>query len=101
MINKRISTSSVVEVKITSSIVADAISHLKRDKSDPIFKFTSDCIINAPTILYEQLTYLFQMLSDTWIYKSRTSDCKLSIDSEGQTGRYNLQQTLCYSIVDP
>ena len=60
-INRRINSSSVEEVnKITSSVIADAVSHLKPDKSDPIFKFTSDCIINAPNSFYDQLAYLFK-----------------------------------------
>ena len=61
VINERINKSSVIEVnKITSTIIADAVTHLKSDKSDPIFKFTSDCMINAPTIFYEQLAHLFR-----------------------------------------
>ena len=40
---------------MTSSVIADDVAHIKQDKTDPIFNFSSDCFKNAPGILYDQL----------------------------------------------
>ena len=60
-LNKKIDGSSLQEVsKITTSVIADAVAHLRDDKTDPVFSFNLDCIKNAPTVLYEQLVILFR-----------------------------------------
>ena len=46
--------------KVTSSVIADAVAHIKQDKTDPIFNFCSDCFKNAPEILYDQLAAIFR-----------------------------------------
>ena len=48
--------------KVTSSVIADAVAHIKQDKTDPIFNFSSDCFKNAPGILYDQLVAIFRGL---------------------------------------
>ena len=45
---------------MTSSVIADAVAHIKQDKTDPIFNFCSDCFKNAPEILYDQLAAIFR-----------------------------------------
>ena len=60
-VNKQIDISSVIEVnKVTPSLVAEAVSHLRSCKSDPVFKFCSGCIKNAPLLFYEHLASLFR-----------------------------------------
>ena len=45
---------------MTSSVIADAVAHIKQDKTDPIFNFSSDCFKNAPGIFYDQLAAIFR-----------------------------------------
>ena len=60
-LKKRINQSSMRDVlKVTPSLIAEAVSHLKSGKSDPVFEFSSDCIKNAPTLFYEHLTSVFR-----------------------------------------
>ena len=60
-VNKKITHTDIKEVnKITPSIINEAVSHIKPEKCDPIFEFTSDCIKNAPPIFYEYLAALFR-----------------------------------------
>ena len=47
-------------LKVTPSLIAKAVSHLKSGKSDPVFEFSSDCIKNAPTLFYEHLALVFR-----------------------------------------
>ena len=47
-------------LKITPTVIADAVMHLKEEKSDPIFEFSSDCIKNAPFIFYKHLATFFK-----------------------------------------
>ena len=48
-LNKNIHPTSVEEAfKITPTVIADAVMHLKEEKRDPIFEFSSDCVKNAP-----------------------------------------------------
>ena len=61
LLNSRITMSSLNEVrKVTPVVVRDAVSHLKAGKSDPVLQFGSDCLKNAPTILYDHLAEVFQ-----------------------------------------
>ena len=46
-------------LKVTP-LIAEAVSHLKSGKSDPVFEFSSDCIKNAPTLFYEHLALVFR-----------------------------------------
>ena len=62
-LNTKINGSCMNEVtKVTSSVIADAVAHIKQDKTDPIFNFSSDCFKNAPGILYDQLAAIFMNL---------------------------------------
>ena len=47
-------------VKVTSTIIREAVNHLKSNKNDSTFLFTSGCLKNAPAILYEQLALVFR-----------------------------------------
>ena len=61
-LNKMINSSSINDVeKITPTLVGEAISRIKNNKTDPLFLFNSDCFKNAPLILCEQLSKLFRM----------------------------------------
>ena len=56
-LKKRINQSSMRDVlKVTPSLIAEAVLHLKSGKSDPVFEFSSDCIKNAPTLFYDTVT---------------------------------------------
>ena len=41
--------------KISSVTVKESVEKIKANKSDPLFDFSSDCLKNAPNILYEHL----------------------------------------------
>ena len=57
-LNKKINGSCMNEVtKVTSSVIADAVAHIKQDKTDPIFNFSSDCFKDAPN---DQLAAIFR-----------------------------------------
>ena len=61
-INKRVNSRSLHDVSmVTPSIVSEAVGHLKREKSDPSYDFSSDCLKNAPFVLFEQLATLFRI----------------------------------------
>ena len=56
-----INESSLVDIdKITASKVKEATLHLKQNKSDPLFDFNSDCLKNAPSILFEHLEFVIK-----------------------------------------
>ena len=60
-LKKRINQSSMRDVlKVTPSLIAEDVSHLKSGKSDPVFEFSSDCIKNVPTLFYEHLALVFR-----------------------------------------
>ena len=61
-LQSKIDSSSIDEIsKVTSSVVSDAINCIKSDKTDPLCDFTSDCLKQAPFVLCEKLSQLFQM----------------------------------------
>ena len=43
-------------LKVTPGLVKEASSHIKYDKTDPIFSFSTDCIKNGPDLLFEKLS---------------------------------------------
>ena len=45
---------------ITKKVLTGASMKLKPGKSDPILDITSDCLINAPSILFERLSYIMR-----------------------------------------
>ena len=46
--------------KVTPDVIKEASKHLKDEKSDPIHLFTSNCIKNAPDILFDLLSVVIQ-----------------------------------------
>ena len=59
--NELISDKNIEEIKnVTPEIVRKATERLKKKRNDPTHRFTSDCLINAPQILFEQLAVVFQ-----------------------------------------
>ena len=51
-----ISTDSLNDIeKVTAKNIREACSHLKPNKTDPTYSFTSDCLKSAPLILFEYL----------------------------------------------
>lgn len=60
-ISENINSSSINDVnRITPELVKEALTHLKVNKTDPILKFGSECLNNAPFILCEQLCMVFR-----------------------------------------
>ena len=47
-------------VKITPALIKEAVSRIRNNKFDPVFDFTSNCLKNAPSILFDQLSSLFR-----------------------------------------
>ena len=61
-LNNMISSLSLHNVsKVTPSVIMEAVGHLKSEKNDPSHNFSSDCLKNAPMILFEQLATLFRI----------------------------------------
>ena len=59
----KIDPGSMIDVeRITPSIIKEAISKLKNDKTDPLYQFNSECMKYAPEILHQLLSDLFHML---------------------------------------
>ena len=42
--------------KVTTEVVKEAVNHLKDNKSDPIYSFSSDSLKNGPDILFDKLS---------------------------------------------
>ena len=60
-INNKINSSHLVDVeKVTPELIKEAACHLKSNKSDPTCTFSSDCIKNAPYILFQHLSVVIQ-----------------------------------------
>ena len=74
-INKRISTlireqKSTEEVeKLTEDAICKAAHQLKKQKMDVSQGFSSDCLINAPMILFTVLSKVFK----SWLYHGRVT----------------------------
>ena len=47
--------------KINDKLVREAMTHMKENKKDSLFSFTSDILINGPTNLISHLTNMFKM----------------------------------------
>ena len=60
-VQSRVNQSHVKDVeKVTPDLVKEAVKHLKNNKSDPNYSFSSDCIKNAPDSLYQHLSVVLQ-----------------------------------------
>ena len=60
-IKEQVNQSHLKDVeKVTPEIVREAVKHLKGNKSDPIYAFSSDCLKHAPDILYRHLSAALQ-----------------------------------------
>ena len=60
-VHSRVNQSHVKDVeKVTPDLVKEAVKHLKNNKSDPNYSFSSDCIKNAPDSLYQHLSVVLQ-----------------------------------------
>ena len=46
--------------RVTPEVVKEAAKHLKDNKSDPIYSFSSDAIKNSPDILYDKLAVIIR-----------------------------------------
>jgi hypothetical protein len=52
-VQSEVNQSHVNDVKkVTPEIVKEAAKHLNKNKSDPTYSYSSDCIKNGPEILY-------------------------------------------------
>ena len=60
-LSKTVDPSSLKDiVKITPALIKEAVARIKNNKSDPVFDFTSNCLKNTPSILFDQLSSLFR-----------------------------------------
>ena len=61
VIDSKVSHNSNKEVwKVTPEIIKEAVTRIKPQKSDPVFNFTSDCLRNAPPILYSHISNIIK-----------------------------------------
>ena len=55
-VNNKINISSLNDVeKVTAEKIKEATGKLKNNKTDPAYSFTSDCLMNAPGVLFSHL----------------------------------------------
>ena len=74
MVDNQVSNCDNSEVsKITADVVKEAANHLKKNKTDPIFKLTSDCLANGPSILFEHLATIFR----SWLIHGHVTEMLL------------------------
>jgi hypothetical protein len=60
-VEERINLSHINDVnKVTPDLVKEAASHIKDDKTDPIFTFSSDCIKNGTDLLFSSLSLVIK-----------------------------------------
>ena len=60
-VNLKLNSSHLIDVsKVTPAVVKEATTHIKDDKTDPIFSFSSDCIKNGPDLLFEKLSLVLK-----------------------------------------
>ena len=53
----RINSAHIQDVlKVTPTLVTEAVSHIKDDKTDPLYSFSSDCIKNGTDLLFDSLS---------------------------------------------
>ena len=58
-VNDGISHTHAYDVqKVTPDVIKEAVKHLKDGKSDPSHQFSSDCIKNAPDIMFKLLSFV-------------------------------------------
>ena len=58
--NNDIGDNTEVIDKINESLIKEAINRMKVEKSDVMFEFSSDCIINAPEEIYTHIANMFK-----------------------------------------
>ena len=55
-LESKINNSSIFEIeKITPKLIEKSFQYIKNGKYDPVFKFSSDCLKNAPNSLFQHL----------------------------------------------
>ena len=74
IISEKISTKDITEIlKITPDVVKSAVSHLKKNKTDPVLGLTSDCLLNAPSLFFEYLSIIFR----SWLFHGHVTEMLL------------------------
>ena len=56
--------------KINADVIREAAGHLKNSKTDPVIKSTSDCLSNAPSVLFEHLALVFR----SWLFHGHITE---------------------------
>ena len=60
-INNKINSSHIHDIeKVTPSVVKEASRKLENGKSDPVHKFSSDCLKNAPDSFFDKLSFVIR-----------------------------------------
>ena len=54
------SASNSEVVKVTPTLISEAVKHIKPGKSDPVYDFSSDCLKNAPVELFSHLSNIIK-----------------------------------------
>ena len=73
-IDSQVSQEDSLEIhKITAEVVEAAVSHLKKNKTDPVLTSTSDCLSNSPPILFEYLAIIFR----SWLIHGHVTELLL------------------------
>ena len=60
-VEEKLNSAHIKDVhKVTPTLVKEAASHIKDDKTDPLFSFSSDCIKNGSDLLFESLSHVIK-----------------------------------------
>ena len=60
-VDGKINNSHLQDVlKVSPKLVKEATSHIKDDKTDPVYSYSSDCIKNGPDSLFESLSLVIK-----------------------------------------
>ena len=60
-INKNVDNTSMKDIKnVDESLVKEALGRMKSGKSDVLYEYSSDMLINGPQVLIEHLVNMFQ-----------------------------------------
>ena len=60
-IENKVKLSQIEDVqKVTPAIVEEATNNLRNSKTDPVFDFDSDCLKNAPSVLFKHISNLIK-----------------------------------------
>ena len=73
-VQELVTAEAIQEVsRITGNVVKEAVCHMKTGKTDVSACFTTDALLHAPDIMFEQLSVIFR----GWVTHGKITPCLL------------------------